>query len=150
MHKEVYQIRHEGSSSTGRTAGNSTLCMRSNIGSSGKLVTSLDFREHQANTFAGSFLMPPSTFIPFVHRMIDVLRYIDGDIVIYEHGQSGSTMAMVYDKIVSETAYHFGVSKDAVKVQMTKYGLHSLADGASIYEAKRRLKLYYSLMSYER
>ena len=150
MHKEVYQIRHEDGSSTGRTAGNSALCMRSNIGSSGKLVTSLDFREHQANTFAGSFLMPPATFIPFVHRMIDVLRYIDGDIVIYEHGQSGSMMAVVYDKIVSETARHFGVSKDAVKVQMTKYGLHSLADEASIYEAKRRLKLYYSLMSYER
>lgn len=146
MHKEVYQLRHEG----GRTAGNSALCMRSNIGSSGKLVTSLDFREHQANTFAGSFLMPPATFIPFVHRLIDRLRYIDGDTVIYEHGESSSTMAMVYDKIVTETAYHFGVSKDAVKVQMTKYGLHALADDASIYEAKRRLKLYYSLISYTR
>jgi hypothetical protein len=146
MHKEVYQVRHEG----GRTAGNSALCMRSNIGSSGRLVTSLDFREHQANTFAGSFLMPPATFIPFVHRLIDRLRYIDGDTVIYEHGKSESTIAMVYDKIVTETAYHFGVSKDAVKVQMTKYGLHALADDASIYEAKRRLKLYYSLISYTR
>ena len=150
MHKEVYQIRPGDDPAAKRNAGNSALCMRSNIGSSGKLVTSLDFREHQANTFAGSFLMPPATFIPFVHRMIDVLRYIDGDVIIYEHGRSGSTMAMVYDKIVKETALHFGVSKDAVKVQMTKYGLHSLADDASIYEAKRRLKLYYSLMSYER
>ena len=150
MHQEVYRIRPEGSSSAKRTAGNSALCMRSNIGSSARLVTSRDFREHQANTFAGSFLMPPVTFIPFVHYMIDKLRYIDGDLIIYEHGKTDFTMAMVYDKIVSVTARHFGVSQDAVRVQMTKYGLHALADDASIYEAKRRLKLYYSLISYQR
>lgn len=154
LHREVYQNQAERSlesrPQSTNTKANAALCKRSNMGNSGRLITSLDFREHQANTFAASMLMPPKTFIPYVHHLIDALKYIDGDYVVYEQGKTDCIRAMVYNKIVRETAYKFGASEDAVKVQMTKYGLHANADDDSIYEAKRRLKLYYSLWSYRR
>lgn len=154
MHREVYQMIAErrfyvGGSPDGRWGINSALCMRSNIGCSNKLVTSLDFREHQANTFAASMLMPPRVFIPYVQNLIDVLDYVDGEFIIYESGVTDCTKGMVYKKILRETAHRFGVSQDAVKVQLTKYGLHALANDDSIYEARRRLKMYHSLWAYE-
>ena len=154
MHKEVYQKIAERrffvySNPEGSWGVNSALCMRSNIGNGNKLATSLDFREHQANTFAASMLMPPRVFIPYVQHLIDILKYIDGEFIIYERGVTDCTRGMIYEKIVRETARHFGVSEQAVKVQLKKYGLHALANEDSIYEAKRRLKMYHSLWAYK-
>ena len=67
LHQKVYRIEpRQGFYTTGNVPddpGNAVLCMRSNIGkSSGGLKTNEDFREHQANTFAASMLMPPRLF----------------------------------------------------------------------------------------
>jgi Zn-dependent peptidase ImmA (M78 family) len=138
MHKEVYQKMAERrfyvyGIPEGSWGINSALCMRSNIGNGNKLTTSLDFREHQANTFAASMLMPPRVFIPYVQHLIDILKYIDGEFIIYERGVTDCTRGMIYEKFVRETARHFGVSEQAVKVQLKKYGLHALANEDSIY-----------------
>ena len=126
------------------------LCMRSNIGrSTGGLKTSEDFREHQANTFAASMLMPPRVFIPFVQLLMQKYRRFreEGLMITYDFAW-GDPRYGYFLEIVNSTARQFGVSSKAVKVQMAKYGLRADPKDADVREARRRLKMYQSLYRY--
>ena len=130
------------------TADTSVLCRRSNIGCrKGKLVTGEDFREHQANTFAASMLMPPALFIPYVQSLISSTRYnyFDDELMITHTVNDGTSKYWRYRDIVKLTAEKFGVSRSAVDVQLNKYGLVAWPKEEEVYEARRRLKMYKSL-----
>lgn len=125
------------------------MCIRSSIGRfRGRLETSEDFIEHQANTFAASMLMPPRLFIPYVQSIIDGCKYFDDEIMICWSVNDGTRQYWKYREIVRSTANRFGVSVRAAEVQMGKYGLHACPKDNEVKEARRRLKLYKSLWSW--
>lgn len=145
MHTEVYKRASNQISlySMGiiepETSG--MLCKRSNIGKSKTpLVTNEDFREHQANTYAASMLMPRRTFIPYVYEQ----NLKDG------YGSGIHTILPEFDKHGEESLKYlaaaasrlFGVSRSAVRVNMQKYGL--LCKAEEFREAKQRLAYYTS------
>ena len=135
MHQRVYRIEPiPGIYTTGNVPvayENAVLCMRSNIGKSGGgLKTNEDFREHQANTFAASMLMPPRLFIPFAQRVMNKYRY---------------SKYTYYLDVVRKAAQYFGVSHRAAAVQMTRYGLRANPKEEQVKEARRRLRMYQSL-----
>ena len=141
LHQKVYRNEPEE---------NKALCMRSNIGRSrGDLRTSEDFREHQANTFAASMLMPPRVFIPYVQAQMQKNRRFreEGIMATYDFAW-GDARYGYYLEIANRTSRQFGVSSRAVKVQMAKYGLRANPKEADIKEACRRLKMYQSLYRY--
>ena len=151
LHQKVYRREPEqGFYTTGNVpeaSENAVLCMRSNIGrSSGGLKTSRDFIEHQANTFAASMLMPPRLFIPFAQRVMSKYRYFrdEGLMITYDFSW-GSPKYGYYLDVVNRTAQYFGVSHQAAKEQLTKYGLRANPNEAEVKEARRRLKMYQSL-----
>ena len=151
LHQKVYRVEpRQGFYTTGNVPdvpGNAVLCMRSNIGrSSGGLKTSEDFREHQANTFAASMLMPPRLFIPFAQRMMSKYHYFrdEGLMITYDFSWDSPKYGYYLD-VVNRTAKQFGVSLHAAKVQMTRYGLRADPKEVQVKEARRRLKMYQSL-----
>ena len=150
LHQRVYRIEPmQGFYTTGNVpdaSGDAVLCMRSNIGrSSGGLKTNEDFREHQANTFAASMLMPPRLFIPYVQKQMKQFNRFDDELMVTHTINDGSREYWRYRDIVRLTAKQFGVSTRAAEVQMTKYGLQADPKDASVKEARRRLKMYQSL-----
>ena len=151
LHQKVYRKEPaQGFYTTGNVPddpGNAVLCMRSNIGrSSGGLKTNEDFREHQANAFAASMLMPPRLFIPYAQRMMSKYHYFrdEGLMITYDFSWDSSKYGYYLD-VVSRTAHKFGVSFQAARVQMTRYGLRADPKEAQVKEARRRLKMYQSL-----
>ena len=123
----------------------SALCRRSSIGrSKRRLVTGEDFREHQANTFAASMLMPPALFIPYVQSIMDspMHSYFDDELMITHTVNDGTSRYWRYRDIVKMTAEKFGVSRSAVEVQLNRYGLLAWPEKNEVYEARRRLKMY--------
>ena len=150
LHQRVYRIGPmQGFYTTGNVpdaSGDVVLCMRSNIGrSSGGLKTNEDFREHQANTFAASMLMPPRLFIPYVQKQMKQFNRFDDELMVTHTINDGSREYWRYRDVVRLTAKQFGVSTRAAEVQMTKYGLQADPKDASVKEARRRLKMYQSL-----
>ena len=150
LHQRVYRIEPmQGFYTTGNVpdaSGDAVLCMRSNIGrSSGGLKTNEDFREHQANTFAASMLMPPRLFIPYVQKQMKQFNRFDDELMVTHTINDGSREYWRYRDVVRLTAKQFGVSTRAAEVQMTKYGLQADLKDASVKEARRRLKMYQSL-----
>ena len=150
LHQRVYRIEPmQGFYTTGNVpdaSGDAVLCMRSNIGrSSGGLKTNEDFREHQANTFAASMLMPPRLFIPYVQKQMKQFNRFDDELMVTHTINDGSREYWRYRDVVRLTAKQFGVSTRAAEVQMTKYGLQADPKDASVKEARRRLKMYQSL-----
>ena len=117
MHKEVYRIRHE----SGRTAGNSALCMRSNIGSSGRLVTSLDFREHQADVFAAAVALPADTLVPCATHMIKCMGFPEGVFVTGHKYDRNKKPGL--DRMIANIAEACGVSRSVVKIRLQRLGL---------------------------
>ena len=151
LHQKVYRTEpKQGFYTTGNepaASGKAMLCMRSNIGrSSGGLKTSGDFIEHQADTFAASMLMPPRLFIPFAQKMMGKYSYFrdEGLMMTYDFSW-GSPKYGYYLDVVNRTAQHFGVSAQAAKVQLSRYGLRANPKEADVKEARRRLKMYQSL-----
>lgn len=150
LHQKVYRKEPVmGFSTRGEEpepSDKAVLCKRSNIGRmNGGLVTSEDFREHQANTFAASMLMPPIMFIPFVQTQMKMYnRFID-DVMITRTFNDGTSQYWRYLDILNRTAHRFGVSRRAAEVQMAKYGLQAYPDDDTVKEARRRLKMYSSL-----
>lgn len=151
LHQKVYRREHEqGFYTTGNVPDSSesaVLCMRSNIGGarSGGLRTNEDFREHQANTFAGCMLMPPRIFIPYVQKQMKQFGRFDDELMVTHTINDGTREYWRYLDVVNHTARQFGTSFRAVKVQMAKYGLQADPKDASVKEARRRLKMYQSL-----
>ena len=150
LHKKVYRREPvPGFYTTGNVpdaSGNAVLCMRSIIGrTSGGLRTNADFREHQANTFAASMLMPPRVFIPYVQKQMKHFNRFDDELMVTHTINDGSREYWRYRDIVRLAAKQFGVSTRAAEVQMTKYGLQADPKDASVKEARRRLKMYQSL-----
>ena len=150
LHQRVYRIEPmQGFYTTGNVpdaSGNAVLCMRSNIGrTSGGLRTNEDFREHQANTFAASMLMPPRVFIPYVQKQMKHFNRFDDELMVTHTINDGSREYWRYRDIVRLAAKQFGISTRAAEVQMTKYGLQADPKDASVKEARRRLKMYQSL-----
>ena len=151
MHQRVYRIEPiPGIYTTGNVPvayENAVLCMRSNIGrSAGGLKTNEDFREHQANTFAASMLMPPRLFIPFVQRVMNKYRYFrdEGLMITYDFNWDSPKYTYYLD-VVCKAAQYFGVSHRAAAVQMTRYGLRANPKEEQVKEARRRLRMYQSL-----
>ena len=150
MHQRVFRKLHTtGFYTSGEEvlpADSGALCKRSNIGRyRGGLRTNEDFREHQANTFAASMLMPPIMFIPFVQTQMKMYnRFID-DVMITRTINDGTSQYWRYLDILNRTAHRFGVSRRAAEVQMAKYGLQAYPDDDTVKEARRRLKMYSSL-----
>ena len=146
LHQEVYRLLQAQDSEIAGAA----LCKRSSIGGiRSSLKTSEDFREHQANSFSAFMLMPPRTFIPFVRSRINesrMLAMLGEDTIILKHADPDFRRTIPRDNIINEAMQAFGTSRSAVIVQLTKYGLASAPDKDSLYEARRRLKLYSSLI----
>lgn len=146
MHQDVFRRAEDCDNGYGAiaarevTVDNAVLCKRSMIsGFKTCLVTSEDFREHQANTFAGAMLMPPRTFIPFVQEQIYDQGYNSGIFTIFPRDTFKKTHTD-FRKIKFTTARAFGVSPTAVEVQMKKYGLYTPVRDFS--EARQRLRFY--------
>lgn len=149
LHREVYRLLQ----SQDNEISGAALCKRSNIGGfRSSLKTNEDFREHQANTFSAFMLMPPRTFIPFVRSRIlgsHMYTELGEDTVILKHADPDFRRTVPRNRIIREAMQAFGTSRSAVTVQMTRYGLASRPDKDSLYEARRRLKLYSSLIGYK-
>ena len=150
LHQKVYRKEPAvGDSEKGEklaTSEETVLCKRSNIGRmNGGLVTSEDFREHQANTFAASMLMPPILFIPFVQNQMKMYNRFNDEVMITRTFNDGTPQYWRYLDILTRTAHKFGVSRKAAEVQMTKYGLQAYPEDDKVREARRRLKMYRSL-----
>ena len=146
MHPEVYERNGEQidffSLGLMRPADmmNGVLCKRSNIGRSNiKLVTDEDFREHQANTYAASMLMPRRTFIPFIAEENKKIGYSNGIFVQMPEYSIRENQAL--RSVIATAARKYGVSRSAVKVNMQKYGLLTKAEG---YRAAEHRLLKYS------
>ena len=134
MHQQVYR---------GET---SALCMRKKIGMSrGGLKTSEDFREHQANIFAASMLMPPRVFMPYVQDMIKRSTKFDDELMITRTFNDGSGSYWEYHIIRNRISGKFGVSARAAELQLARYGLLAYPKDDDVREARRRLKMYRSL-----
>ena len=151
LHQKVYRREPErGFYTTGNVPASSesaVLCMRSNIGGtrSGGLKTNEDFREHQANTFAGCMLMPPRIFIPYVQKQMRRFGRFDDELMVTHTINDSSREYWRYVDVVNRTAMKFGTSFRAVRVQMAKYGLQADPKDDKVKEARRRLKMYQSL-----
>lgn len=145
MHPDVYKRDSNQMSFFGMglmnsaSAANGTLCMRSNIGQSkSPLVTNEDFREHQANTYSASMLMPRRTFISYVYERNQLDGYANGiHVILPQYDPDGEKKLKALIAHLSRT---YGVSRSAVRVNMQKYGL--LARAADFNDAKRRLYMY--------
>ena len=97
-------------------------CRQNNIESFGhkkKLVTSEDFREHQADYFASAIAMPKSTFIPLAKEILKS-EGISGDRVVtgvdFQHDWFAESE---FPKRISEA---YGVSKQAAFIKLRKFG----------------------------
>ena len=90
-----------------------------------RLGTNEDFREHQANTFAGSMLMPPRVFIPYVQKQMKINNRFSDELMVTHTINDGTSAYWRYIDVLNRTARHFGVSFKAARVQMTKYGLQA-------------------------
>ena len=151
LHQRVYRREPaQGFYTTGNVSDsseNAVLCKRSNIGGTRKsgLSTNEDFREHQANTFAGCMLMPPRVFVPYVQKQMKKYDRFEDELMVTRTINDGSGEYWRYVDVVNRTARHFGVSYKAVRVQLAKYGLQADPKDERVKEAKRRLKLYQSL-----
>lgn len=120
------------------TNPNGILCKRSSIGHSGQLITSEDFREHQANTYSASMLMPRRTFIPYVYEQNKLDGYSQGIHVIMPSYDRQGDERLKY--LIKRVSLLYGVSVTAVRVNMRKYGL--LTPAAEFEDARRKLAKY--------
>lgn len=150
LHQRVYRRDLSRETHTtcnaARPSGEAILCKRSSIGNrSGGLKTNEDFREHQANTFAGCMLMPPRVFIPYVQKLMRSHNRFNDEVMVTRTINGGTSAYWRYADILNRTARHFGVSHNAAGVQMTKYGLRADPNEDAVKEARRRLKMYRSL-----
>ena len=151
LHQRVYKREpKQGFYTTGNVQNSSrstVLCKRSSISGTrnSSLITSEDFREHQANTFAGSMLMPPRIFIPYVQKLMTEYDRFNDEIMVTHTINDGTSAYWRYVDIVNRTARKFGVSYRAVRVQLAKYGLQADPKDDKVKEAKRRLRMYQSL-----
>lgn len=145
MHQDVYKRSSNQLSfySMGlmdaEDTANGTLCMRSNIGQNKTpLVTSEDFREHHANTYSASMLMPRRTFIPYIYERNLADGYMNGiHVILPKYDPDGDNKLKA---LIAGASRKYGVSRSAVRVNMQKYGL--LTTAAEFTEAKRRLAIY--------
>ena len=151
LHQKVYRREPvTGFYTTGNVSDsseNAVLCKRSNIGGTRfyGMRTNEDFREHQANTFAGCMLMPPRVFIPYVQKQMRTYDRFDDELMVTHTINDGSGEYWRYVDVVNRTARYFGVSYKAVRVQLAKYGLQADPKDERVKEARRRLKMYQSL-----
>lgn len=109
-------------------ARNAIICKRSNISGGygyrkGRLETSEDFREHQANIFAAELAMPEKPFRELATQLISDcgLDYVKDGIVVMDtiHQYTPSYPRRCMLREISET---FGVSRTAAEVQMWSRG----------------------------
>ena len=151
MHQDVFKREPEkgfygldnGSIAARTVTPSAALCKRSMMGRyRWNLITSEDFREHQANTFAGAMLMPPRTFIPYVRDLIYGLGYNSGIYTVFKNDSSYKA-GMDLKLLSNKAARKFGVSRSAAKVQIMKYGLFTHVTDFS--EARRKCMLYMNL-----
>jgi hypothetical protein len=79
------------------------------------------WREHQADYFAASLLMPNKTFKPFVQSVMRSYGY-DEKVIVLERGMSESKMLAesILPAAISNT---YGVSRTAARVKLRKEGL---------------------------
>ena len=111
LHSGVYSVRRTGQ----------ICCRRENVENSGGLPQSAEeWREHQANRFASSFLMPDATFIPFVVQLMhDEYNVWKRPIVL---GQDDDFDILAKDLLPEQIAEVYGVSKRAALVKLKKSG----------------------------
>lgn len=86
-----------------------------------KLVTQEDFREHQANTFAGAITMPKRIFTEIAVRAIRQMGCADDYYVLPTLRETDYDECA--DSLASYMGRRFNVSKSAARVQLRKYGL---------------------------
>jgi Zn-dependent peptidase ImmA (M78 family) len=97
-------------------------CRRNNIESFGrkmKLVTSEDFREHQADYFASAIAMPKSTFIPIAKEILKSEGISGGRVIRGTDFWHDWFAEVGFPKKIAEI---YGVSKQAAAVKLRKFG----------------------------
>ena len=126
VHEGAHYLLHSGVYSVMRTG--QICCRRENVENPGGLPqTAAQWREHQANRFTSSFIMPDSTFIPFVNEFLRgngvYKRYI-------RLGKDDDMDILFKDLLPERISEEYGVSKSAALVKLKKSGF--IATGTSI------------------
>lgn len=97
-------------------------CRQNNIESFGRkkaLITSEDFREHQADYFASAIAMPKSTFIPLALEMLKSKGITGGRVITGIDWQHDRFAEMEFPRLIAEA---YGVSKQAASIKLRKFG----------------------------
>lgn len=114
------------------------LCRENTIGKEpGRLRTSHDFIEWQANELAADLLMPYTSFVPYVYDLNQKYGFMNG-IFWMREGEADRRAAL--NTITGIVAATYGVSKKSAEVQMSKYGL--LTDVRGFIKARAKLNTY--------
>jgi len=97
-------------------------CRKNSIESFGRrkaLVTSEDFREHQADYFASAIAMPKSTFIPLALEILEIKWYYrwPGN----NRNLIGNTIGLAEDGFPRLIAKAYGVSRQAAAIKLRKF-----------------------------
>ena len=112
MHKGVYSIFRAGQ----------VCCRKKNTENSKNSQpnrTAEEWREHQANHFAGTIAMPDMTFIPFVTNALREYGVYKRSIVL---GNSDDLDILAKDLLPERVCEIYGVSKQAASVKLKKSG----------------------------
>jgi hypothetical protein len=81
--------------------------------------TAEEWREHQANYFAGAIAMPDMTFIPFVTKILREYNVYKGNIVL---GNDDDLDILGKDLLPEYISEVYGVSKHAASIKLKKCG----------------------------
>lgn len=110
LHYDVYSVKRTGQ----------ICCRRDNLEKFiGMPQNSEQWREHQANRFVSSFIMPDATFIPLVKQLLRKYNIYKSRIVL---GQDEDFDIIANHLIPEDIANIYGVSKKAAYIKLFKNG----------------------------
>ena len=98
-------------------------CRRENVESFGagkKERSAAEWREHQADYFAGAIAMPNATLIPFANGLLRENGYYKGAVTL---GRSEDLDILAEDILPDAISDVYGVSKRAARIKLRKSGL---------------------------
>jgi len=118
IHEGAHYLLHHGVYSVKRTG--QICCRRENVENFRGLPQNAEqWREHQANRFVSSFILPDSTFIPFVHQLMRKYNIFKRSIIL---GRNDDLDTVAKHLMPEEIADIYGVSKSAAYIKLFKSG----------------------------
>ena len=120
LHESGHIFFHQGVYSIFRAG--QVCCRKKNTGntqSNQSQWTAEEWREHQANHFAGAIAVPDMTFIPFVTNVLREYGIFKRSIVL---GNNDDLDILAKDLLPDRVSEVYGVSKQAASVRLKKSG----------------------------